>query len=81
MMLSTTFKLNIEVVKAKNRGENLLSILQSQGVQSENTELLREGKKLLVLYINYTLFDSRSCADTGVELMKPYLQEFITSAY
>lgn len=41
----------------------------------------REGKKLLVLDVDYTLFDHRSCAETGVELMRPYLHEFLTSAY
>lgn len=41
----------------------------------------REGKKLLVLDIDYTLFDHRSSAETGVELMRPYLHEFLTSAY
>lgn len=81
MMSSITLKLNIEVVKVEKRGENLLRILQSQGVQSGNTELLRQGKQLLVLNINYTLFDNRSWAETGVELMKPYLQEFLTSVY
>jgi len=42
---------------------------------------LREGKKLLVLDIDYTLFDHRSAAETGVELMRPFLHEFLTSAY
>ncbi|KOB66416.1 Ubiquitin-like domain-containing CTD phosphatase 1 [Operophtera brumata] len=41
----------------------------------------REGKKLLVLDIDYTLFDHRSVAETGYELMRPYLHEFLTSAY
>lgn len=41
----------------------------------------REGKKLLVLDIDYTLFDHRSSAETGYELMRPYLHEFLTSAY
>lgn len=41
----------------------------------------REGKKLLVLDIDYTLFDHRSSAEQGVELMRPYLHEFLTSAY
>lgn len=47
------------------------------------TELnpLREGKKLLVLDIDYTLFDHRSSAETGAELMRPYLHEFLSSAY
>lgn len=41
----------------------------------------REGKKLLVLDIDYTLFDHRSAAETGVELMRPHLHEFLTAAY
>lgn len=41
----------------------------------------RPGKKLLVLDIDYTLFDHRSTAETGYELMRPYLHEFLTSAY
>ncbi|XP_044754415.1 ubiquitin-like domain-containing CTD phosphatase 1 [Coccinella septempunctata] len=42
---------------------------------------LRPDKKLLVLDIDYTLFDHRSSAETGNELMRPYLHEFLTSAY
>ncbi|EFN79180.1 Ubiquitin-like domain-containing CTD phosphatase 1 [Harpegnathos saltator] len=47
------------------------------------TELnpLREGKKLLVLDIDYTLFDHKSVAESGAELMRPYLHEFLTRAY
>jgi ubiquitin-like domain-containing CTD phosphatase 1 len=41
----------------------------------------REGKKLLVLDIDYTLFDHRSAAETGTELMRPFLHEFLTAAY
>nr|CAG4634946.1 EOG090X0A5K [Alona affinis] len=41
----------------------------------------RPGKKLLVLDIDYTLFDHRSAAKTGNELMRPFLHEFLTSAY
>lgn len=41
----------------------------------------REGKKLLVLDIDYTLFDHRSVAETGQELMRPFLHEFLSSAY
>lgn len=41
----------------------------------------RQGKKLLVLDIDYTLFDHRSPAETGYELMRPYLHEFLTEAY
>ncbi|PON58159.1 Ubiquitin domain containing protein [Trema orientale] len=41
----------------------------------------REGKKLLVLDIDYTLFDHRSTAENPLELMRPYLHEFLTAAY
>ncbi|KRT79759.1 hypothetical protein AMK59_7136 [Oryctes borbonicus] len=41
----------------------------------------RSNKKLLVLDIDYTLFDHNSPAETGAELMRPYLHEFLTSAY
>ncbi|XP_056647963.1 ubiquitin-like domain-containing CTD phosphatase 1 [Diorhabda sublineata] len=42
---------------------------------------LRPNKKLLVLDIDYTLFDHRSTAQTGAELMRPYLHEFLMSSY
>lgn len=41
----------------------------------------RPGKKLLVLDIDYTLFDHRSVASSCLELMRPYLHEFLTEAY
>ncbi|KAK9743701.1 Ubiquitin family [Popillia japonica] len=41
----------------------------------------RPDKKLLVLDIDYTLFDHNSPAETGAELMRPYLHEFLESAY
>lgn len=41
----------------------------------------RPGKKLLVLDVDYTLFDHRSAAETGNELMRPFLHEFLSSAY
>ncbi|XP_055378460.1 ubiquitin-like domain-containing CTD phosphatase 1 [Condylostylus longicornis] len=41
----------------------------------------RKNRHLLVLDIDYTLFDHRSTAETGAELMRPYLHEFLTSAY
>jgi hypothetical protein len=53
-------------------------------VQSIEVKILnpsREGKKLLVLDIDYTLFDHRSVAETGYELMRPFLHEFLTAAY
>jgi len=41
----------------------------------------REGRKLLVLDIDYTLFDHRSVAEQAGELMRPYLHEFLEAAY
>uniref|UniRef100_A0A0A9X4J1 Ubiquitin-like domain-containing CTD phosphatase 1 n=1 Tax=Lygus hesperus TaxID=30085 RepID=A0A0A9X4J1_LYGHE len=41
----------------------------------------RPGMKLLVLDIDYTLFDHKSVAESGYELMRPFLHEFLTSAY
>lgn len=41
----------------------------------------REGKKLLVLDIDYTIFDHKSTAETGAELMRPFLHQFLTLAY
>ena len=41
----------------------------------------RENKKLLVLDIDYTLFDHRSVAEAGWELRRPYLHEFLETAY
>ncbi|TRZ22254.1 hypothetical protein HGM15179_004824 [Zosterops borbonicus] len=76
------FDIEEEVVEVENREENLLKI--SRRVKEYKVEILnppREGKKLLVLDVDYTLFDHRSCAETGVELMRPYLHEFLTSAY
>lgn len=42
---------------------------------------LREDKKLLVLDIDYTLFDHKTPAETGAELMRPHLHDFLASAY
>ncbi|CAJ2677226.1 unnamed protein product [Trifolium pratense] len=41
----------------------------------------RQGKKLLVLDIDYTLFDHRSTAENPLQLMRPYLHEFLTAVY
>ena len=41
----------------------------------------RPGKKLLVLDIDYTLFDHRSTAERPLELRRPFLLEFLDSAY
>lgn len=69
----------VEIEKA----EVYLSKIQKRINHYIITELnpLREGKKLLVLDIDYTLFDHRSTAESGAELMRPYLHEFLTNAY
>lgn len=41
----------------------------------------RPGKKLLVLDIDYTIFDHRSVGETGRDLMRPYLHYFLEEAY
>jgi ubiquitin-like domain-containing CTD phosphatase 1 len=41
----------------------------------------RTDCKLLVLDIDYTLFDHRSSVETPAELMRPFLHEFLTVAY
>ena len=41
----------------------------------------REGKKCLVLDIDYTLFDLGSAAERPEELGRPYLHHFLTNAY
>ena len=41
----------------------------------------RPGKKLLVLDIDYTIFDHRSPAETAAELRRPHLHEFLASVY
>ena len=41
----------------------------------------RPGKNLLVLDIDYTLFDHRSTAERPLELRRPFLLEFLESAY
>ncbi|RWR85317.1 ubiquitin-like domain-containing protein [Cinnamomum micranthum f. kanehirae] len=60
------------------------SLHWSLGQFQEQTKLLhpcREGKKLLVLDIDYTLFDHRSTAENPLELMRPYLHEFLSAVY
>jgi len=41
----------------------------------------RQGKKLLVLDVDYTLFDHRSPASNAAVLKRPYLNEMLASVY
>ncbi|XP_068664301.1 ubiquitin-like domain-containing CTD phosphatase [Aristolochia californica] len=71
-----------EVVDIKDNNVNKQKLRRR--VRQYKTKLLhpcREGKKLLVLDIDYTLFDHRSAAENPLELMRPYLHEFLTAAY
>lgn len=73
---------NEEEVHVQNREENLVKI--SRRVREYKINVLNEprpGKKLLVLDIDYTIFDHVSHAERGSQLMRPYLHEFLTSAY
>lgn len=71
-----------EEVSLQNREENLAKI--SRRVKEYKINILnepRKGKKLLVLDVDYTLFDHVSHAEKATELMRPYLHEFLTDAY
>nr|ACO11703.1 Ubiquitin-like domain-containing CTD phosphatase 1 [Caligus rogercresseyi] len=64
------------------RPENLAKVqhrIEKCDIQIRNA--FRPGKKLLVLDIDYTLFDHRSTGETARFLMRPYLHEFLTSAF
>jgi len=71
-----------EEVAIENRQDYLSKV--ERRVKEYQVKILNEmrpGKKLLVLDIDYTLFEHRSTAETGAELMRPFLHEFLTSAY
>lgn len=71
-----------EEVAIENREEHLAKI--ERRVKEYKIEILnrpRPGKKLLVLDIDYTLFDHKSVAERAEELKRPFLHEFLTSAY
>jgi len=69
-------------IKLQNMQEHLAKIdrrVKEYSVKHFNDP--RPGKKLLVLDIDYTLFDHRSNAEKAVELMRPYLHDFLALAY
>ncbi|WOL16067.1 ubiquitin-like domain-containing CTD phosphatase [Canna indica] len=71
-----------EVVDIKDKYVNKQKLLRR--IAQHKVKLLnpcREGKKLLVLDIDYTLFDHRSPAENPHELMRPYLHEFLSAVY
>ncbi|XP_014667937.1 PREDICTED: ubiquitin-like domain-containing CTD phosphatase 1 [Priapulus caudatus] len=76
------FDIEDEEVLVENREEFLAKV--GRRVKDLKVDILNEprpGKKLLVLDVDYTLFDHKSTAESGYELMRPYLHEFLTSAY
>ncbi|XP_055896910.1 ubiquitin-like domain-containing CTD phosphatase 1 isoform X3 [Biomphalaria glabrata] len=76
------FDIEEEEIAIENREEFLAKI--ERRIKTYPINILnehRDGKKLLVLDIDYTLFDHRSTAEQASELMRPYLHEFLTEAY
>lgn len=76
------FDIEEEEIAIENREEYLSKI--EKRVKDYKVDMLsepREGKKLLVLDIDYTIFDHRSVAESANELIRPFLHEFLISAY
>ena len=68
-----------ELIKVHLKQENLEKV--KRRVDQCKIKMIgepRENKKLLVLDIDYTLFDHRSTAERPEELRRPYLLEFLT---
>lgn len=71
-----------EVIDIKDKYVNKKKLLRR--ISQYKVKLLnpcRQGKKLLVLDIDYTLFDHKSAAENPHELMRPYLHEFLSAVY
>ncbi|XAR56325.1 Phosphoprotein phosphatase [Bertholletia excelsa] len=71
-----------EAVDIKDKGVNKQKLrrrIDQYKIELRNP--CRQGKKLLVLDIDYTLFDHRSPAENPLQLMRPYLHEFLTAVY
>lgn len=69
-------------VEVKDRPENLKKIEDRvKRYQFKQLNAPRAGKKLLVLDIDYTLFDHRSTVESVSELMRPYLHEFLAAVF
>merc|ERR1712218_41302 len=88
--------LETEIAETQSKPENLPEVindfdieeeevaLQDKEIYLEKVKILnpsRDNKKLLVLDIDYTLFDHRSVAEAGWELRRPYPHEFLETAY
>lgn len=76
------FDIEEDIIEVQNRKEYLDKI--EKRISTYDLKILnpiRPNKKLLVLDIDYTLFDHKSVGETGNDLMRPYLHEFLTKAY
>ncbi|XP_044168973.1 ubiquitin-like domain-containing CTD phosphatase 1 isoform X1 [Acropora muricata] len=76
------FDIEEDEIQIENKEENLAKI--NKRVSDYKVEIRnppRSGKKLLVLDVDYTIFDHRSVAETGAELMRPYLHDFLATSY
>ncbi|KAL6068779.1 protein-serine/threonine phosphatase [Balamuthia mandrillaris] len=72
----------VSCLALKDRAENIQKIEHRiKNLKVEVMNAPRPGKHCLVLDIDYTLFDHRSPAETPLELMRPYLHEFLTAVY
>jgi len=73
---------NSRIIYTNFREEHLAKIEKRvKNYQVKELNDPRPGKNLLVLDVDYTLFDHRSNAEKAEELMRPYLHEFLTKAY
>lgn len=69
-------------IAVRDRPENLLKIQDRvDNYKFKQLNAPRVGKRLLVLDIDYTVFDHRSTAERMTDLMRPYLHEFLTAVY
>merc|ERR1712002_381372 len=76
------FELKEEEILCQNRTVFLDKV--DRRIKEYKIDILNEPRKnmkLLVLDIDYTLFDHKSVGETGRDLMRPYLHEFLSAAY
>jgi len=76
------FDIEEEEIAITDREDYLMKIQKRvRDYEVKEVHPRRDQKKLLVLDIDYTLFDHRSVAESGRELMRPFLHEFLETAY
>ncbi|VDN12220.1 unnamed protein product, partial [Dibothriocephalus latus] len=76
------FDLTEEDLETFQRPENLEKVQKRSGTYKFiQISEMRPGKRLLVLDIDYTIFDHLTPAESAKLLMRPYLYEMLTRAY